>query len=190
MAASRKYNRFKGLTNRREPDPRPNTVSDPFNHTPKPIGFRERVRRRLLDLDARIDFGVYQCRALGPRALRALHRVHGPLPCRRLAALVPGRAGLGGLDLGTVGADRDARARDPGLPRDLRRGLAEDEPSSRSPSSTATATRSARAASSHNDSIPLDEIPDHLIKAVLATEDRRFYEHFGIDIPPARSARC
>ena len=35
----------------------------------------------------------------------------------------------------------------------------------------------------HNDSIPLDEFPDHLIKAVLATEDRRFYEHFGIDVP-------
>ena len=35
----------------------------------------------------------------------------------------------------------------------------------------------------HNDSIPLDEFPDHLIKATLATEDRRFYEHFGIDVP-------
>ena len=34
-----------------------------------------------------------------------------------------------------------------------------------------------------NDSIPLEEFPDHLIKAVLATEDRRFYEHFGIDVP-------
>ena len=34
----------------------------------------------------------------------------------------------------------------------------------------------------HNDAIPLDEFPDHLIKATLATEDRRFYEHFGIDI--------
>jgi penicillin-binding protein 1A len=34
----------------------------------------------------------------------------------------------------------------------------------------------------HNDSIPLDQFPDVLIKAVLATEDRRFYEHFGIDI--------
>ena len=33
----------------------------------------------------------------------------------------------------------------------------------------------------HNDAIPLEEFPDHLIKAVLATEDRRFYEHFGID---------
>src|SRR5436190_6041204 len=35
----------------------------------------------------------------------------------------------------------------------------------------------------HNDAIPLDEFPDHLIKATLATEDRRFYEHFGIDLP-------
>src|ERR1041385_2377474 len=34
----------------------------------------------------------------------------------------------------------------------------------------------------HNDSIPLSEFPDHLIKAVLATEDRRFYDHFGIDL--------
>jgi penicillin-binding protein 1A len=34
----------------------------------------------------------------------------------------------------------------------------------------------------HNESVPLDEFPDHLIKAVLATEDRHFYEHFGIDV--------
>src|SRR5471032_10433 len=34
----------------------------------------------------------------------------------------------------------------------------------------------------HNDSVPLDQFPDSLIKAVLATEDRRFYEHFGIDL--------
>ncbi|HZT48749.1 MAG TPA: transglycosylase domain-containing protein, partial [Hyphomicrobiaceae bacterium] len=33
----------------------------------------------------------------------------------------------------------------------------------------------------HNDAVPLEEIPDHLIKATLATEDRRFFEHFGVD---------
>jgi penicillin-binding protein 1A len=33
----------------------------------------------------------------------------------------------------------------------------------------------------HNESVPLDEMPDNLIKAVLATEDHRFYEHYGID---------
>lgn len=32
------------------------------------------------------------------------------------------------------------------------------------------------------DSVPVDEMPDHVIKAVLATEDRRFFEHYGIDV--------
>ena len=31
------------------------------------------------------------------------------------------------------------------------------------------------------ESVPVDEMPDHVIKAVLATEDRRFFEHYGID---------
>jgi penicillin-binding protein 1A len=34
----------------------------------------------------------------------------------------------------------------------------------------------------HDDSIPLEQLPDHFIKAVLATEDRRFFSHFGIDV--------
>ena len=33
----------------------------------------------------------------------------------------------------------------------------------------------------HNDAVPLDDIPDALIKATLATEDRRFFEHIGVD---------
>ncbi len=33
----------------------------------------------------------------------------------------------------------------------------------------------------HDDSVPLSAFPDHLLKAVLATEDRRFYDHWGID---------
>jgi penicillin-binding protein 1A len=32
-----------------------------------------------------------------------------------------------------------------------------------------------------SDAVPLEEYPDLLIKAVLATEDRRFFTHFGID---------
>jgi penicillin-binding protein 1A len=34
----------------------------------------------------------------------------------------------------------------------------------------------------HNDAVPLEEIPDAVIKATLATEDRRFFEHFGVDV--------
>jgi penicillin-binding protein 1A len=32
-----------------------------------------------------------------------------------------------------------------------------------------------------DDSVPLDKLPDFFVKATLATEDRRFYEHWGID---------
>ncbi len=34
----------------------------------------------------------------------------------------------------------------------------------------------------HQNSVPIDELPDSLIKSVLATEDRRFFSHFGIDV--------
>ncbi len=33
-----------------------------------------------------------------------------------------------------------------------------------------------------SDAVPLEEIPENLIKATLATEDRRFFEHFGVDL--------
>ncbi|MFW6077129.1 MAG: transglycosylase domain-containing protein [Hyphomicrobiales bacterium] len=33
-----------------------------------------------------------------------------------------------------------------------------------------------------DDAIPLEEIPPHVLMAVLATEDARFYQHFGVDI--------
>ena len=33
-----------------------------------------------------------------------------------------------------------------------------------------------------DDAVPIEEIPPHVIHAVLATEDARFYEHFGIDL--------
>ncbi|MEM7775768.1 MAG: PBP1A family penicillin-binding protein [Pseudomonadota bacterium] len=33
-----------------------------------------------------------------------------------------------------------------------------------------------------NDSVPLKDIPEVMINAALATEDRRFYDHYGIDI--------
>lgn len=31
------------------------------------------------------------------------------------------------------------------------------------------------------DSVPVDDMPDYVINAVLATEDRRFFDHWGID---------
>jgi penicillin-binding protein 1A len=34
----------------------------------------------------------------------------------------------------------------------------------------------------HDDAVPFEELPRNLIQAVIATEDRRFFDHFGIDI--------
>lgn len=31
------------------------------------------------------------------------------------------------------------------------------------------------------ESLPVEQLPEHLIQSVLATEDRRFYQHFGLD---------
>ena len=33
-----------------------------------------------------------------------------------------------------------------------------------------------------DDAMPIEEIPPHVIQAVLATEDARFFEHFGVDL--------
>jgi penicillin-binding protein 1A len=34
----------------------------------------------------------------------------------------------------------------------------------------------------HDDKVSFDELPQNLIHAVVATEDRRFFDHFGIDV--------
>ncbi|MCI0598961.1 MAG: PBP1A family penicillin-binding protein [Beijerinckiaceae bacterium] len=34
----------------------------------------------------------------------------------------------------------------------------------------------------HDDKVSFDELPQNLIHAVISTEDRRFFEHFGIDL--------
>ncbi len=42
-------------------------------------------------------------------------------------------------------------------------------------------TEVGRRGIKHDDSLRIDEFPDILIKALISTEDRRFYEHWGID---------
>ncbi|MCI4679788.1 PBP1A family penicillin-binding protein [Rhodoblastus acidophilus] len=33
----------------------------------------------------------------------------------------------------------------------------------------------------HDDAVPLDQYPDYVVQAVISTEDRRFYDHWGVD---------
>ena len=49
-------------------------------------------------------------------------------------------------------------------------------------------TEVGRRGIKHDDSLKLDDFPDIMIKALVSTEDRRFYEHWGID--PIGTARA
>ncbi len=33
----------------------------------------------------------------------------------------------------------------------------------------------------HDDAVPIEQYPDYLVEAAIATEDRRFYDHWGVD---------
>ena len=142
--------------------------------------WRVKLKRLLLDFDARIDFAVYQsgkwARELYERFTAIMDRFH-VAGWRRWLIVEPlseaATLGTGGLLL----------------------MLALAVPSFRETSDEDWLKKSELAVTfldrygneignrgiKHNDSVTLEDMPDHLIKAMLATEDRRFYEHFGID---------
>ena len=67
---------------------------------PSGDGLKRRFQRFLLDLDARIDSGLFHAGRWGRELYERYLRLDGRLACRRLEALGPGRADLGGRDLG------------------------------------------------------------------------------------------
>jgi len=140
------------------------------------------MRRFLLDLDSRLDFGLFKStiwgRELFERFAEFMDRFHVG-GWRRWVLVEPiselGTLGLGGLVLALALA----------LP--AFRETSDEDWLKKSDLAVVFLDRYGVEVGSrgikHNDSIPLEQLPDNLIKAVLATEDRRFYEHFGIDIP-------
>jgi penicillin-binding protein 1A len=141
-----------------------------------------RLKRYLLDLDARLDFGLFRStvwgRELFERYAEFMDRFH-VAGWRRWLLVEPlseaGTLGLGGLMLAlalAIPAFRETSDEDWLKKTDLAVTFLDRY-------GNEVGSRGIR----HNDSITLDQLPDHLIKAVLATEDRRFYDHFGIDIP-------
>jgi penicillin-binding protein 1A len=138
-----------------------------------------RFARRLLDLDARVDHSLFAARVyLRTRyddfsAFMDRFYVAG---IKRLAV----EAVSEGFTLGTVGAVFLLALAIPAFHE------TKDEDWIRKQELAVTfldryGNKLGERGIRHNDTVPLEEMPDHLIKAVLATEDRRFYEHFGID---------
>src|SRR5271154_5218007 len=142
--------------------------------------WQPKLMRLLLDLDARIDSAVFQsgkwARELYERFTETMDRVH-IAGWRRWIIVEPlsemATLGTGGLFLMLA------------LAIPAFRQTSDDDWLKKSDLAVTFLDRYGNEVGSrgikHNESVPLDEFPDHLIKAVLATEDRRFYEHFGID---------
>jgi penicillin-binding protein 1A len=149
-------------------------------HGQKP--WKVRLRRILLDLDSRLDFGIYQTRTWGrelyERYTVIMDRFH-VAGWRRWLFVEPfseaATLGTGGLLVMLA------------LAQPAFRETSDDDWLKKSELAVTFLDRYGNEIGSrgirHNDAIPLEDFPDHLLKAVLATEDRRFYDHFGIDVP-------
>jgi penicillin-binding protein 1A len=150
-------------------------VRDPFSEN-----WTLKLKRLLLDLDARIDFGVFLSRGFVreryERFSTFMDRFHVSGVWRWANELVSE-----GLTLGTCALVVMLALAIPAF-----RETSDDDWLKKSELAVTFLDRYGNEVGSrgirHNDSVKLEEFPDHLIKAVLATEDRRFYEHFGIDL--------
>ena len=144
--------------------------------------WRARLRRFFLDLDSRIDFGLYQTKTWGrelyERFTVFMDRFHVS-GWRRWYFVEPISEGM---SLGALGFIAMLALAIPAF-----RETSDDDWVKKSELAVTFLDRYGNEVGSrgikHNDALRLDEFPDHLIKATLATEDRRFYDHFGIDIP-------
>ena len=142
--------------------------------------WRIKLKRLLLDLDARIDFAVYQsgkwARELYERFTAIMDRFH-VAGWRRWLIIEPLSEAA---TWGTFGLLLLLTLAIPSF-----RETSDEDWLKKSELAVTFLDRYGNEIGSrgikHNDSVPLEEMPDHLIKAVLATEDRRFYEHYGID---------
>lgn len=146
-----------------------------------PSNWKTRVRNFFLDLDARIDSSLFS----SAKGIRELYERYSTFMDRfyvgrwkRWVFIEPlseaATIGLGGMVLMLI------------LAIPAFRETADEDWLKKSDLAVTFLDRYGNPIGSrgikHNDSIPLEDFPDVLIKATLATEDRRFYEHFGIDI--------
>jgi penicillin-binding protein 1A len=143
------------------------------------MSWKVKLRRLLLDLDSRIDTGVFQA----GRALRDYYERFSIFMDRFQLSGPKRWATELGSEATTMGAAALVVALTLAVPAFRETG--DDDWLRKSELAVTFLDRYGNVVGSrgirHNDSVPLEEFPDHLIKAVLATEDRRFYEHFGID---------
>jgi penicillin-binding protein 1A len=151
----------------------------PTNNAP---GWKLRLRALLLDLDARIDSGLFRtahvAREWFERHRDFMDRFH-VAGWRRWLVVEPlselATMGMGGLLVALA------------LAVPAFQQTSDEDWLKKSELAVVFLDRYGNEIGSrgikYNSSLALADLPDHLIKAVLATEDRHFYDHFGIDVP-------
>ena len=147
----------------------------------EPVSRTTRFKRIMLDIDSRLDFAVYQLgywgRELFERFVVFMDRFHVG-GWRRWLFVEPFSEAL---TLGLCGAVLMLTLAIPAFHE-----TSDEDWLKKSELAVVFLDRFGNEVGTRgvkqNDAIPLQDFPDHLIKAVLATEDRRFYEHFGIDV--------
>jgi len=138
------------------------------------------IGRALLAFDAWVDSSLYDAQRRSVRALQAVaafsDRLHLAGAYKILVDLT-----CEGLNVGLVGLVVVLAFAQPAF-----RETSDDDWLKRTDLAVTFLDRYGvevgRRGIKHDDAIPFDELPDHFIKAVLATEDRRFFDHFGIDV--------
>jgi penicillin-binding protein 1A len=155
-------------------------VQDEVPNQERP-GWRQRFRTYLLDLDSRLDFGLFRgalvAREVFERFRDFMDRFH-VAGWRRWLVVEPlselATMGTGGLLFALA------------LAVPAFRETSDEDWLKKSELAVVFLDRYGNEVGSrgikHSSAVALADFPDHLIKAVLATEDRRFYEHFGIDV--------
>ena len=149
------------------------------DHFPDSDDWKPKLGKRLLDVDARVDSFMFQAGRVAREAYERfsafMDRFHVAGWRRVLVEMFSE-----GATLGTGGLVLMLALAIPAF-----RETSDDDWLKKSELAMTILDRYGNEVGSrgikHNDAIPLEDFPDHLIKAVLATEDRRFYEHFGID---------
>jgi penicillin-binding protein 1A len=143
-------------------------------------GFWRGVRRKLLAFDAFVDSSMFEGQRRSFAILKAIaalsDRLHVAGPRKALIDLT-----CEGLNLSVVGLLAVLTLAQPAFQL-----TADDDWLKRQDLAVTFLDRYGvevgRRGIKHDDAVPFDELPDAFIKAVLATEDRRFFDHFGIDI--------
>jgi len=139
----------------------------------------ERLARRLRDADAWVEHSLYR---LGERINEILWRIRAwsdrmePSPTGRVIVTLACEA----LTYIAIGAVMMTALAKPAF-----RAVNEDQWLKAQELSVTfidqTGAVIGRRGILHSKLVPVEDLPEHLVKAALATEDRRFYEHFGID---------